>query len=91
MMGIANPEMGFRTLTGNVTNRRIARTMNGYAGLVPRIAQEGDYVVLLKGGKLPFILRPRGKEWELIGDAYVHGMARGELWNQEKCGDMRLV
>ena len=83
-LGIPNPEMEFRALTGQMINRRIARTEKGFVGLVPRLAEEGDRVVLLKGGKLPVVVRMReGGVWEFIGDAYVHGISRGEIWDEE--------
>ncbi|KAH7346853.1 heterokaryon incompatibility protein-domain-containing protein [Rhexocercosporidium sp. MPI-PUGE-AT-0058] len=90
-IGIPNPEMGFRALTSQMINRRIARTENGYIGLVPRLAEEGDHVVLLKGGKFPIVLRLKGEGvWEFIGDSYVHGITRGELWDENKCSSFRL-
>ncbi|CZT04193.1 uncharacterized protein RCO7_10816 [Rhynchosporium graminicola] len=90
-IGIPNPEMGFRALTGQMINRRIARTEKRYIGLVPRLAKEGDMVCLLNGGKFPVVLRLREKGlWEFIGDAYVHGVTRGEMWDEEKCSVFRL-
>ncbi|KAL2070082.1 hypothetical protein VTL71DRAFT_14762 [Oculimacula yallundae] len=90
-IGIPNPEMGFRALTSQMINRRIARTEKEYIGLVPRLAEEGDMVVLLKGGKFPVVLRLRDEgTCEFIGDAYVHGVTRGEMWDEEKCSEFRL-
>ena len=85
LLGIANPEMEFRTSVSFMINRRLFRTDNGYMGLGPAIAEVGDYVVLVKGARMPFIVRPRGKLWELMGDAYLHGAMSGHLWNEEKC------
>ncbi|KAK0107960.1 hypothetical protein ONS96_003743 [Cadophora gregata f. sp. sojae] len=91
IIGIPNPEMEFRALTAQMINRRIARTEKGYVGLVPRLAEEGDMVVLLEGGKLPFVVRMKeGGVWEFIGDAYVHGISRGEVWDEGKCSGLRL-
>lgn len=97
-IGIPNPEMGFRTLTGQMINRRIVKTDKGYIGLVPDLTKEGDQIVLLKGGKFPFVLRMKdGGVWEFIGDSYVHGITRGELWesakelgSEGKCSPFRL-
>jgi hypothetical protein len=85
LLGIANPEMEFRTSVSFMINRRLFRADNGYMGLGPAIAEVGDYVVLVKGARMPFIVRPRGKLWELMGDAYLHGAMSGRLWNEEKC------
>ncbi|EDP49108.1 hypothetical protein KXV81_004269 [Aspergillus fumigatus] len=53
-------------------NRRMYRTRSGLVGLGPQLMQPGDQVVVLFGGSLPFILRPWGREWLLIGDTYLH-------------------
>jgi len=60
-------------------------------GIGPSIMSMGDQVVILKGGPLPFILRqneqvePQVYEdksersvWNLVGEAYVHGLSAGE-------------
>lgn len=69
--------------------RRFFITQRGYMGIGPRNIQEGDRVVILKGGPLPFILR-RGssdppetpevykEQFELIGESYIHGLSDGE-------------
>lgn len=38
--------------------RCFALTENGYIGWVPNESREGDNVVLLSGGKVPYVLRP---------------------------------
>ena len=82
--GVRNPEIPFRTMTGVMMGRRAMRTASGYVGLAPGIAEPGDRIVLLRGGRLPFVLRERGdKTWELIGDCYVHGIMAGEKWGEE--------
>ncbi|TVY84888.1 Heterokaryon incompatibility protein 6 OR allele [Lachnellula suecica] len=58
--------------------KRVARTRTGYLALVPRAAQKGDQIVVLKGGPMPFVLRPSGKEYHLLGDCYVHGIMKGD-------------
>jgi len=55
----------------------------GYFGLVPELTEHGDIVVLLKNAKLPYVLRKKanGKhagKYELVGEAYVHGVMYGE-------------
>jgi hypothetical protein len=67
--------------------RPISRTKGGYTGLGRPLAAAGDQIMLCKGGKLPLVLREVGgtRNWELIGDSYVHGMTNGELWDESKC------
>lgn len=95
-IGIPNPQMGYRSLTTSLVNRRALVTLKGYVGLVPKIAEVGDYIVLAKGGRMPLVLRPKGKDWEFIGDCYIHGIMNGELWDggegeETKCESIVLV
>ncbi|KAI0439739.1 heterokaryon incompatibility protein-domain-containing protein [Xylaria telfairii] len=66
----------------------------GYYGLCPWTAQEGDMVVLLYGGNIPYLLRPVDKEkntnegsasaedmFELVGECYTQGIMHGEFLN----------
>lgn len=59
-------------------NRSLFFTRKGYIGLGPNV-QPGDLVCIFFGGEVPFILRPRQSYYELIGDAYVHGIMEGEI------------
>ncbi|KAI1269550.1 heterokaryon incompatibility protein-domain-containing protein [Xylariaceae sp. FL1019] len=47
-------------------------------GLCPHTAQVGDVVVVLFGGNVPFILRPRGQTYYLVGEAYCQGYMDGK-------------
>jgi hypothetical protein len=67
------------------TNRRLIRTQNGYIGLAPRLVREGDSIVLMKGAKVPFILRPSGQSWKLVGECYIYGIMHGEAFNEDGC------
>jgi len=58
---------------------RMFRTPNNYLGMGPVSTQVGDEVWVLKGARTPFILRRKSsKQYELIGEAYVHGIMDGE-------------
>ncbi|KAK1822028.1 hypothetical protein LTR12_003552 [Friedmanniomyces endolithicus] len=71
--------------------RRLSWTENGYLALLPEEAVEGDLIVILRGGRLPFVVRPQAHGFRLIGPAYVHGIMDGEAYDEESCGDIRLV
>ncbi|KAH6653958.1 HET domain protein [Truncatella angustata] len=60
------------TIRATSANRKLYRTSTGYLGLGPAATKSGDIVVVLLGGHLPFILRPSGTDWLLIGETYVH-------------------
>lgn len=60
--------------------RRLYRTAKGYLGLGPASVGPGDRVYLLRGAKVPFVLRGGGGgEFELMGETYVHGFMDGEM------------
>ena len=61
------------------------RTRNGYIGLAPRYAEPEDWIGVFKGGKVPPVIRADGPCWQLIGECYVHGIMKGEVWDEEKC------
>jgi len=66
----------------------------GWLGLAPMEAELGDRIALLEGGSVPYILRPKiGKEteYELIGDAYVHGIMDGQAWKIDELVNIILV
>ena len=61
--------------------RRLYRTKRGLIGLAPRSAQVGDRICCLQAARVPFVLWPLlrrkghiGLEFELVGEAYLHGM-----------------
>ncbi|ORY11126.1 heterokaryon incompatibility protein-domain-containing protein [Clohesyomyces aquaticus] len=61
------------------SGRDIGVTENGYMCLVPNGVQLYDVVTILRGGRVPFILRAEESGgYKLLGDAYVHGLMKGE-------------
>lgn len=64
--------------------RRFAVTEGGYFLMGPDSMEDGDVVVVLDGGKTPFVLRPSRSEegqWTLVGECYVHGLMSGEVYS----------
>jgi hypothetical protein len=64
--------------------RVLMLTCGGYMGLVPCGTVTGDTIGILLGGEAPVVLRPAGcslygLQYELIGEAYVHGWMDGEM------------
>ena len=59
-------------------NRALFSTEKGYIGLGPPHCRPGDIVCILFGGEVPFVLRPVEGRYQLVGDAYVHGIMEGE-------------
>jgi hypothetical protein len=50
----------------------------GFMGLGPDRIQKGDVVAVFHGAWTPFILRPFGEEFRLVGDCYISGLMDGE-------------
>lgn len=70
--------------------RRFFVTEGLYFGLGSRSARVGDKVVVLLGGKVPYVVRGgEGEEgvYRFVGDAYVHGIMKGEA---VEAADVRL-
>ena len=60
-------------------SRRVAVTASRrFLGLVPRITRESDVIVYFRSGCIPFVLRPVGEEYQLIGACYVDGLMYDE-------------
>lgn len=63
---------------------RFGVTARGYMCLVPEMSRPGDIASIIRGVKLPVVLRSTVcedaelKPYELLGEAYVHGMMEGE-------------
>ena len=72
--------------------KRLFKTESGWIGMGPSLAQKDDRIALLKGGKVPIVLRRvcEGKQWNLIGDCYLHGAMHGEVFDEEKCQDIHV-
>ena len=59
--------------------RRFVVTENGFMGLVPFCAEAGDRVCIFLGSSTPFLIREKeSSSFELVGDAYIHGVMDGE-------------
>lgn len=72
--------------------RRLGRGANGYLCLVPTTTEVGDKVVLAKGGRVPLVVRQdeRPGYWQVVGEAYVHGIMDGQAWDESKCTDFKI-
>ena len=52
---------------------------SGYVGLGPAAMDAGDVIVIFYGAPVSFVLRPKGQEFQLLGEAYIHGIMDGEF------------
>lgn len=72
------------TLRSQLIGRIVFVTSKGYLGLGPQHLQADDVVSIIQGAVTPFILRPTGDgRYQLVGEAYVHGIMDGEALTPE--------
>lgn len=72
-------------------NRSIFRTRSGKLVVGPVAAKVGDQVVVLKGGRVPFVLRKvaadsderKAGSHQLVGECYCYGLMNGEAFSGE--------
>ena len=89
ILGQRDPRLSFEAASDvEIAHLRIAdgrnafRTDTGFIGFGPLTTKPGDIVVVVAGGDVPLILRPRLNYFLLVGQAYVHGVMFGELFEQ---------
>lgn len=70
----------FAVLAGKACHeRKFFITQEGRMGLCPRNAREGDKIVILYGGSVPYVLREmEAGRWSFVGECYVDGYMFGE-------------
>ena len=62
--------------------RRFFTTSGKYMGLAQSGVRIGHVVVILRGGKTPYLLQRLGSgEHRFVGECYVHGCMNGEVLN----------
>jgi hypothetical protein len=69
---------------GASCERAFAVTDGKYVGLVPVKAKAGDYVGIILGCDIPFIVREDDGKYVLVGECYIHGIMDGEAMDMEK-------
>jgi hypothetical protein len=73
----------YRGLMGDQFKRRPFISTRGYVGLTPCHSEPGDIICILYGCVVPFVLRRNGAGYQLIGEAYVHGIMDGEFMEKD--------
>jgi len=81
----------FMPFLKHCTERRLGRTSRGYLCLLPKDARAGDEITLLKGGRIPVVLREADDGYmTFIGETYVHGIMDGWAWDESKCEEIKI-
>jgi len=70
----------FQISMGNfMQGRQSCSTLSGYFGWASLNSELNDKICIFQGYPIPFVIRPTALgDFELIGDAYVHGFMEGE-------------
>lgn len=73
-------------------HRRLFVTHDGFVGMGPESAQEGDHVAVLHGSRVPYVLRhePSKDEYRFVDECYVQGMMQGEIVEDQGAGKYEL-
>jgi hypothetical protein len=81
----------FSSYLTQVYDRRLGGTAKRYLCLLPMHAQVGDQIAILKGGRVPVVLRPLDDGYvQFIGEAYIQGVMDGEAFREEECVEIRI-
>jgi hypothetical protein len=65
-------------------------TLAGRMGIGPSDSKVNDIIAVIPGGGVPYIIRPEGSDWLLVGESYVHGVMRGELVQEHIRGGIQM-
>lgn len=57
---------------------------DGRCGCGPRGLEPGDLICVFSGLQFPFIVRPQGLEYILVGAAIFDGVMDGEAWPEDE-------
>ncbi|KAH7323153.1 heterokaryon incompatibility protein-domain-containing protein [Stachybotrys elegans] len=72
-------------------SRRLGWAADGWLCLLPEGTEPGDRVILAEGGRVPLVIRPDGDGYNmLIGEAYIQGIMDGEVFDRDKCHDVKI-
>lgn len=82
----------------SVRKRRFMTTANGYMGWAPdniygsltHQTRKGDLIAIIFGCSTPLVIRPLGPHYQVLGEAYVHGVVDGEAMSLLHLGKVKV-
>ena len=82
----------YRTVIEVMFKRRPLISKLGYVGFAPAHTHPGDFITIMFGVHVPFVLRKRDNDYyELVGPTYVHGIMDGEFLEQGSLKEMTIT
>jgi hypothetical protein len=71
---------------------RVCMTNTGIIGMVPRLSEEEDEVVVIKGVNVPLVLRREGDDrYKVVGQGYFWGLMNGEALRMDGIEEEEIV
>jgi hypothetical protein len=61
-------------------DRVLFMTNSGYLGLGPKFMKPQDRIVIFDGAETPYVLRPYGNDYKVVGPCFVHGWMDGDYF-----------
>lgn len=83
LSGHGDPEFAHGACRERLHGRKLFLTKRGYFGLAGNVAKEGDLVTIIFGTAMPFLLRPVGDKYQILGEAYVECKTGGVLGRED--------
>lgn len=71
-----------------ILDHRLFITSSNHMGIGPYFLQEQDVVVQFAGARIHMIVRPNNGKYDLIGPAYIPGMALETDWKQDNISQL---
>ena len=63
----------------------------GYLGVGPAAMSPGDLIAIILGSDTPFVLRTTEQgRYQIVGEAYVHGIMDGELMKDSPIQEFKI-
>lgn len=69
-------------------NSRIFITAGRYIGMGPQHLGAGDAIAIFFGGRAPFVLRPSGESFRMLGECYIHNYMNGSAIEMMEKGEL---
>lgn len=68
----------YRTRSNGDDGSTMFSTTNGFIGIGPHTLEQGDLVVIVRGSRVPLVLRRQHEYFKLVGPSYICNVMQGE-------------
>jgi hypothetical protein len=88
-LSVGGKPESYASLAGNFCfNRSLVVTSNGRMGIGPEGTRPGDFIAVIFGGGVPYILRKQESGYLFVGESYIHGLMDGEAVQARDQGEL---